>query len=123
MATRVRLSLAEDGVGIIIEASIADDKDEYDIISVNYESPKDEEIYGLGLQYTEWNFRGKKMPIITAEAGVGRGLQTITFFINLIFGNGYGGTQLTSYSPSRSYVTNKNRGVTFNSSAIGYYDF
>lgn len=59
VSTRVRFSLAEDEIGVVIEASIMDDKDEYDIISVSYDSPKDEEIYGLGLQYTEWNFKGK----------------------------------------------------------------
>ena len=91
MGTRVRMSQAEDGIGVVIEASIQDDQDEYDIMTVSYDSPKDEEIYGLGLQYTEWNFRGKKMPIITSEAGVGRGLQTISFFIDLIFSNGYAG--------------------------------
>jgi alpha-glucosidase len=30
---------------------------------------------------------------------------------------------MSSYAPSYSYVTNKNRSVTFNSTALGYYDF
>ena len=118
----MRVRQAEDGFGITIEASIVDADHEYDFVAVNYDSPDDEEVYGLGLQYTEWNFKGKRVPIITSEGGVGRGLQTVTFLLNTFFGKA-GGTPVTSYSPSRSYVTNKNRGVTFNSSAIGFYDF
>lgn len=49
VATRVRVSIAEDGVGVVIEASIQDDKDEYDFVTVNFDSPDDEEIFGLGL--------------------------------------------------------------------------
>lgn len=49
VATRVRVSIAEDGVGVVIQASIQDDKDEYDFVTVNFDSPDDEEIFGLGL--------------------------------------------------------------------------
>jgi len=28
----------------------------------------------MGLQYTEWNLKGKRVPVITSEGGVGRGL-------------------------------------------------
>jgi hypothetical protein len=43
-------------------------------LSINYKSDMDEEIYGLGLQFTEWNFKNLSVPLIVAEAGVGRGL-------------------------------------------------
>ena len=43
-------------------------------LSVNYASPSDEEIYGMGLQPTVWNFKGKSVPLIVDEGGVGRGL-------------------------------------------------
>ncbi len=42
--------------------------------SINYDSAVDEEIYGMGLQYSEWDFKGKSIPLISTEAGVGRGL-------------------------------------------------
>ena len=43
-------------------------------LSMKYGSDNWEEFYGMGLQYTDWNFKGKQMPLITTEAGVGRGL-------------------------------------------------
>jgi hypothetical protein len=89
---------------------------------VNYDSLKDEEIYGLGLEYTVWNFKGQHIPIITSEGGVGRGLWPITEILNK-FEDYIGGNNRTTYAPSYSYITNTNRAFIFNSSAIGYMDF
>jgi hypothetical protein len=36
----------------------------------------------MGLQYTEWNFKNKKVPLIISEGGVGRGAQPITKEMN-----------------------------------------
>jgi len=55
-------------------------------VSMTYGSPVDEEIYGMGLQYTEWDFKGKSVPLISEEAGVGRGLQPITVEMNKAMG-------------------------------------
>lgn len=41
---------------------------------MSYASDTDEEIYGMGLQYTVWDFKGRSVPLISAEGGVGRGL-------------------------------------------------
>ena len=68
-------------------------------ISMTYGSPVDEEIYGMGLQYSEWDFKGKAIPLISTEAGVGRGLQPVTLALNQAMA-GQGGTTLTSYAPA-----------------------
>lgn len=88
---------------------------------MNYNSDDDEEIYGLGLQYSIWNFKGRKVPIITSEGGIGRGLQPLTWIVDLI--NNLGGNTLTSYAPSYSHITSKDRAFIFNTTAIGYLDF
>jgi len=51
---------------------------------MSYASAFDEEIYGMGLQYSEWDFKGKSIPLISTEAGVGRGLQPITVALNKV---------------------------------------
>ena len=43
-------------------------------MALNFDSPIDEEIYGMGLEYTVWDFKGHSVPLISEEAGVGRGL-------------------------------------------------
>lgn len=82
----------------------------------------DEEIYGLGLQYTEWNFKNKTVPLIVAEGGVGRGLQPITREMS-VGGTGGGGNTLTSYGPTASFITNKQRAFQFSNSEIGIAKF
>ena len=57
-----------------VSVSIDDKENRFNFISMNYKSEADEEIYGLGLQYSVWNFKGRKVPIIASEGGIGRGL-------------------------------------------------
>lgn len=59
---------------IAFSASVpsADHYDSY--LAFNFSSDADEEIYGLGLQYTVWDFKGHEVPLFTREGGVGRGL-------------------------------------------------
>ena len=73
---------------------------------MTYGSHIDEEIYGMGLQYSEWDFKGKSVPLISEEAGVGRGLEPITAAMNELMG-GQGGNTTTSYAPAAQYITNK----------------
>ena len=93
-----------------------------DFIGLQYQSTEDEQFYGLGLQPTVWDFKGKIVPILSSEGGVGRGLEPITTLVN-IFASGGGGDTLTSYTASYSYITNTNKAVTLNSTAMGQYDF
>jgi len=90
-------------------------------MAIKHLSDPDEEIYGMGLQYSEWNMKGKQIPLITAEAGVGRGVTPITEVENL--DGGQGGNTVLSYAPAASYITNKQRGFVFNPNNIGYANF
>ena len=65
--------------------------------------------------------KGKRLPLITTEAGVGRGVQPITGYENA--DGGQGGNTEISYAPAASYITNKKRGFIFNPNNIGYADF
>lgn len=105
-----------------IKSSIEDPEQKFGYMSVKYRSSEDEEIYGLGLQYTQWNFKGKEVHMISSEGGVGRGLQPVTFIANNFMG-GQGGNPTTSYTASYTHLTNKNRAFLFNTTALGYVDF
>ena len=91
-------------------------------LQINFASSAQEEIYGMGLQYTVWNFKGLKVPVISSEGGVGRGLEPLTEALNL-FESGQGGNNMTTYAPSYTFLTNQNRGMVFNVSNIGYADY
>ena len=75
-------------------------------MALNFDSPVDEEIYGMGLQYSVWDFKGHQVPLISDEAGVGRGVQPLTLVMNE-FEDGQGGTDTTSYAPAATFITNK----------------
>lgn len=90
-------------------------------ISLKYGSSAFEEIYGLGLQYTVWNFKGRRVPIISSEGGIGRGLRPVTRIANIE--GGQGGNPTTTYSASYSHITSDKRAFVFNTSALGYIDF
>ena len=77
---------ARDEHGLMFEANIPGAHSEAiksNYIAMNFDSPLDEEIYGMGLQYTVWDFKGHQVPLISDEAGVGRGLQPITAIMNI----------------------------------------
>ena len=89
---------------------------------IHYSSPADEGIFGMGHQYTLFNMKGWKIPIIVSEQGVGRGIQPLTDTFN---GGtvGSGGTYFTTYAPSPIYVTNYNRSVVIDNAEFAFFDF
>lgn len=111
------------GEGLKITSSIDDPDNKVGYMSVRYGSSKEEEIYGFGLQYTEWNFKGKEVHMISAEGGIGRGMQPVTFYANNIMSPAQGGSPTTAYTASYTHLTNKNRAFLFNTTALGFVDF
>ena len=89
--------------------------------SLNVKSDADEEFYGMGLQYTVWNFKNESVQLIVSEGGVGRGLQPITREMNS--GGGGGGNTMTSYGPTASWISNRNRAYSFDNVNIGIVNF
>jgi sulfoquinovosidase len=60
--------------------------------------------------------------LISAEGGVGRGLEPLSTLVNAD-GKGSAGTDVTSYAPSATFITNKQRAFVFNPNYIGIADF
>jgi alpha-glucosidase len=90
-------------------------------IYLTYVCEKDETFHGFGTQYTYWNLKGKRIPIIISEQGIGRGKQPITSIINL-FEKNAGGDWSSSYAPKPLYITNYNRSVVFENNEIMFFD-
>ena len=83
-----------------------------------FSSDIDEEIYGMGIQNTVWNFKGHSVPLLSAEGGVGRGLEPISTLKGID-----AGTSTTSYGPALSYITNKQRAFVCESTNLGLVNF
>jgi len=96
--------------------------DQNNYFAIRYMSDPAEEIYGLGLQYSVWNWKGEKGHIISDEGGVGRGAQPITAYMNKE-GGGQGGNPATTYAPASNWITNRERAFSFHGSTAGIADF
>jgi len=67
----------------------------------------DEHIFGGGEQFTYLDLRGKRLPMLTEEQGVGRGAQPITAGANITAGAG--GSDVTTYAPVPFFFTSAYR--------------
>lgn len=93
-----------------------------DRIALVYASPSDEVIFGMGSSYTYLNLKGRTVPVITSEQGVGRGLEPVTFLLNLLK-NGAGGNWHTTYAPVPHYVTSRNVSFHLSNTQYSVFDF
>ena len=57
--------------------------------------------------------RGKDVPVLVSEQGVGRGEQPITDYLNNNVDEGVGGDWYTTYAPKAIYITSEKRGMYF----------
>lgn len=90
-------------------------------IYFEYETNRDEQIFGFGEQFSHFNFKGKKLFIFTEEQGLGRGDQPITMGANFVAGAG--GNEFTSYAPIPYYTTTENRSYFFENTSYSKFDF
>ena len=90
-------------------------------VFLNYWAHEEESFHGFGVQYSNWNLKGHRVPIVVAEQGVGRGVQPLTAILNQ-FAKGSGGDYLKSYAPKAVYITNQNRAVLFENSETMFFD-
>ncbi|MBM9501318.1 alpha-glucosidase [Leptospira sp. 201903071] len=84
-------------------------------------SEKNENIFGLGEQFSHFNFKGKTPFLLTEEQGLGRGDQPITAGANLMAGAG--GNEYSTYTPIPFFLTSKNRSFYFENSSYSIFDF
>ncbi|KAJ8472037.1 hypothetical protein OPV22_026380 [Ensete ventricosum] len=94
---------------------------EFNKVFITYASDKDEKFYGFGEQFSHMEFKGKRVPIIVQEQGIGRGDQPITFAANLISYRS-GGDWSTTYAPSPFYMTSKMRSLYLEGYSYSAFD-
>lgn len=67
-----------------LEELKAEEFKEFNRVCLTYSSEENERFYGFGEQFSHMDFKGKRVPILVQEQGIGRGDQPITFAANLI---------------------------------------
>ncbi|GAB2267129.1 hypothetical protein Dimus_002114 [Dionaea muscipula] len=100
----------DNGTGGGQEAEMGKGNSEFNRVCFTYLSEGDERFYGFGEQFSHMDFKGKRVPILVQEQGIGRGDQPITLAMNLVSYRA-GGDWSTTYAPSPFYVTSKMRSL------------
>lgn len=77
-----------------------------------------EKVWGLGVQYSFRDFKGKVVPIVVSEQGIGRGVQPLSSFLGENAGNFH-----TTYSAIPHYTTSTLQSVYLEGSALATFDF
>ena len=80
-------------------------------VYLQYAKDPDEHFFGFGTQYTYLDLRGRRVPILVSEQGVGRGAQPISLGARLTSGRGVAGDSFTTYAPVPHYITSNMRSL------------
>lgn len=97
----------------------------YDRIIVQYAMAEDEEVFGLGEQFSYWSLKGQRVPIIAREQGIGRGKQPLTYILNHIPVRepAYSAADpLSTYTAIAHYITSQARSVYLHNSELSLFD-
>lgn len=96
----------------------------FDRILMTYDMPESEQVFGLGEQFSVWSLRGHKIPVITREQGVARGLQPVTYVLNNRPSGAYAGADAYStYTATSHYITSMSRSMSLFTPALSIFDF
>ncbi|MCG8668737.1 MAG: alpha-glucosidase [Pseudomonadales bacterium] len=93
----------------------------YNHIVLNYISDAEEHFYGFGEQFSYLDLKGRQVPVLTQEQGIGRGEPLLSLLVNL-YSPGSGGTTLSSYYAVPQYITDQRRSIFLENSEYSRFD-
>ena len=91
-------------------------------IFLRYASRPEEHFYGFGMQFSELDMKGRLLPILTQEQGVGRGAHPLTAAVELLYGKGVAGNWWTSYGSVPHYMSSDFRSLYLDTSEFSVMD-
>ena len=96
----------------------------YSAIDLFARSEPDERIYGLGEQFPHdtLDLRGRTIPVIAQEGGVGRGHQPISAVVNAA-SRGSAGSEASTYYAAPHVLTSKRRSFFLENEELSVFDF
>ena len=104
------------------ELTLDSEKTTFNRIYLRYASSPDERFYGFGAQFSYLNMKGRTLPILTQEQGIGRGSEPLTSAINTIR-PGVSGDWYSTYAAVPFYLTNTGRSFFLENYEISIFNF
>ncbi len=109
------------GQEVRFNIKIADKGEKVNRLYLTYHADVDEHFFGFGEQFSHFDMKGKRIPIMVSEQGIGRGKEPITTLIDYFAGAG--GKWYHSYAPVPQYISSKIHSVYLKSYAPSEFDF
>jgi len=93
-------------------------------ITLRVASEAHERIYGMGEQFlrTTLNLKGRRIPVLVQEGGVGRGREPITSAVNLA-SPGSAGDETSTYYAAPQYFTSTGQSLFLENEEVSFFDF
>lgn len=89
-------------------------------LSLVCSSAPEEQIFGMGEQFSHVNLRGHRVPVWVEEQGVGRGDQPLTGLANSQMS---GGDQFTTYAPMPFFISSFKKSFHLHNTTRSVFDF
>jgi len=89
-------------------------------VYLTYTSSPEERFFGFGTQYTYFDMKGRMVPILIREQGIGRGEQPVTWAVD--WRAGAGGDPYTSYACVPHYLTSDARSLLLENYEYSTFD-
>lgn len=100
---------------------LVDATPEYNRIFLRYASSPDERFFGFGEQFTYLDQKGRSLPILAQEQGIGRGMQPLTWLLDLV-SPGSAGSWFSTYTAVPQYITNFGRSLFLENEEVSVFD-
>lgn len=97
------------------------DNEQYNHLTLQYQSNAEEQFYGFGEQYSYLNLKGKDLPILSQEQGIGRGEPLLSTLVNLVV-PGASGTTYSSYFSVPHYITDQRNSLFLETPQYARFD-
>ncbi|HYO58833.1 alpha-glucosidase [Archangium sp.] len=92
----------------------------YNRVALTQASTKDEGVYGFGEQFSWFDHKGLRVPIVVSEQGIGRGAFPITLGADLTAGAG--GDGHTTYAAVPHFLTSRLRSLFLEDTEVSFFD-
>ncbi len=117
--TTVDISFTQEKDSVALKVAARDKR--FNRLLLRFMAEDGERVFGGGEQFTHLDLRGRRVPMLSEEQGIGRGAQPITFGANIMAGAG--GSDVTTYAPVPFFMTSAFRSFETMQSAYQLWDF
>lgn len=107
-----------------LQMTVRSDDPAINMVGLRGASRPDERIYGMGEQFVHdsFNMKGRTIPVVAQEGGIGRGHFPISPAVNA-YSSGSAGSEDSTYFPIPFFLTSDNRGFFIENEEYALFDF